>query len=316
MSAGIPPLIIAHRGASGYLPEHTLEAKALAFGLGADYLEQDIVATRDDQLVVLHDIYLDTVTDVSDVYPDRSRDDGRFYARDFDLAELKNLKVHERRKLATSTAVYPRRFPTDSGEFRIATLIEEIEMIKGLSVSTGRSVGIYPEIKAVSWHKESGIDLAPLVLDLLNNYGYRNHDDPVFLQCFDAREIIRIRRQLDCKLDLVQLIDTVPSSESDSDYEYLASADGLREIAEVANCVGPDYHYLYRFADVDGHPVSSGFVSAAHAVGLAVHPYTFRADAVGEGYESYSEMVRWFVDELSIDGLFTDFVDQTLAALA
>ena len=90
------PLIIAHRGACGYLPEHTLEAKALAYGMGADYLEQDVVATRDDRLLVSHDVHLDTVTDVAERFPTRAREDGRFYARDFDLAEIKTLNVHER----------------------------------------------------------------------------------------------------------------------------------------------------------------------------------------------------------------------------
>src|SRR5690554_7145662 len=92
-----PPFVIAHRGASGYLPEHTLEAKALAYGQGADYLEQDVVATRDDELVVLHDVHLDHVTDVARRYPGRRRRDGHWYARDFTLAELRTLEVHERR---------------------------------------------------------------------------------------------------------------------------------------------------------------------------------------------------------------------------
>src|ERR1043165_1359827 len=90
------PIVIAHRGASGYLPEHTLAAKALAYGLGADYLEQDIVLSKDDVPVVLHDIYLDTVTDWSRRFPERKRSDGRFYALDLSLAELKQLRVTER----------------------------------------------------------------------------------------------------------------------------------------------------------------------------------------------------------------------------
>ena len=104
------PVIIAHRGASGYLPEHTLPAKALAYAMGADFLEQDVVATRDDQLVVMHDIYLDRVTDVATRYPDRIRADRRFYVRDFDLGELKQLDVWERAN-ADGSAVYPGRFP-------------------------------------------------------------------------------------------------------------------------------------------------------------------------------------------------------------
>ena len=134
--------IIAHRGASGYLPEHTLEAKALAYAMGADYLEQDVVATRDGQLIVLHDIHVDRVSDVAERFPDRHRSDGRYYVRDFDLPELRTLNVHERRDEDGKTAVFPRRFPTNSGRFSIATLGEEIEMIQGLNRSTGRAVGI------------------------------------------------------------------------------------------------------------------------------------------------------------------------------
>ena len=158
------PLIIAHRGACGYLPEHTLEAKSLAYAMGADYLEQDVVASRDDQLVVLHDIRLDRVSNVSERFPDRQREDGRFYVRDFDLAELRSLNIYERRGDDGKTAVYPGRFPTDRGSFGIATLAEELEMIQGLNRSTGRDVGIYPEIKAPAWHHENGFDLSVAVL--------------------------------------------------------------------------------------------------------------------------------------------------------
>ena len=129
MSKANRPLIIAHRGASGYLPEHTLEAKALAFGLGADYLEQDVVATRDDQLVVLHDIHLERVTDVAERYPERHRDDGRFYARDFDLEEIQGLRAWERLNSDPSGAEFPSRYPEKSGNFRVPSLQEELELI-------------------------------------------------------------------------------------------------------------------------------------------------------------------------------------------
>ena len=104
------PAVIAHRGACGYLPEHTLPAKAMAYAMGADFLEQDVVATRDDQLVVLHDIHLDRVTDVAAVYPDRARRDGRYYVRDFDLEEIRTLRVTERLD-DEGRPVYPGRFP-------------------------------------------------------------------------------------------------------------------------------------------------------------------------------------------------------------
>src|SRR5262245_13292707 len=109
------PIVIAHRGASGYLPEHTLEAKALTLDLGADYLEQDVIASRDGELVVLHDLHLDDVTNVAEVFPARRRPDGRHYAIDFDLAELQRLDVCERRRPGSSLARFPARFPTNAG---------------------------------------------------------------------------------------------------------------------------------------------------------------------------------------------------------
>ena len=316
MSDAAQAQIIAHRGASGYLPEHTLAAKALAYGLGADFLEQDLVVTRDDQLVVLHDVVLDTVSNVADVYPGRQREDGRFYARDFDLAELRDLNLHERRRHNSDAAVYPARFPTGIGTFRIATLAEEIELVQGLNRATGRDVGIYPEIKAPAWHHDAGVDAAELTLDVLRNYGYTDKDDAVYLQCFDAVEVVRIRRELGTRLKLVQLIAENNWGESETDYEHLKTPAGLQEIAGVADGIGPWIPQCYRMAEIDGQPVSSGLVSAAHKAGLAVHPYTFRADEVPPGFETFDDLVGWFAGELSVDGLFTDFPDLARQALS
>ena len=147
-------LVIAHRGACGYLPEHTLEAKAYAHALGADFIEQDVVATRDNQLIVLHDIHLEGVTNVADLYPDRHREDGRYYARDFELAEIRGLSAGERRGSDGITAAFPNRFPVGVGNFRVPTLREEIKLIQGMNRSTGREAGIYPEIKSPGWHRD------------------------------------------------------------------------------------------------------------------------------------------------------------------
>ena len=125
-AAQAAPIVIAHRGASGYLPEHTLEAKALAHGQAADFIEQDVVLTKDDVPVVLHDVHLDAVCDVADRFPERRRDDGRFYALDFTLAELRTLRFSERRDPQTGRQVFPGRFPAGTGTFRIATLAEEL----------------------------------------------------------------------------------------------------------------------------------------------------------------------------------------------
>ncbi len=310
------PIVIAHRGACGYLPEHTLEAKALAYGMGADFLEQDIVATRDDELVVLHDIHLDTVTDVAVRFADRARDDGRFYARDFDLAEIKTLNVHERRNADGVTAVFPGRFPTGEGQFSVPTAAEEFTMIQGLNKATGRNTGIYPEIKRPAFHAEEGVDVSRLLLMMLGQFGYKDKASPVYVQCFDPREVRRLRNELNCQLKIVQLIDEFDSDESDTDYVAMKSADGLKEVAKTADAVGPWAPYLYTIAEIDGQPVSTGMVSAAHAAGLSVHPFTFRADALLPGFDSFDEMVEWFASVLKIDGLFSDFPDKAIRALA
>jgi glycerophosphoryl diester phosphodiesterase len=302
----VRPIVIAHRGASGYLPEHTLPAKALAYAMGADYLEQDVVATRDDELVVLHDVHIDRVSNVADVFPDRARLDGRYYVRDFTLAELSTLSVWERMD-ADGRTVYQDRFPGRSGNFRIHTLAAEIELVQGLNASSNRRIGIYPEIKRPAWHREEGVDVATLMLEVLERYGYRNRDDPVYVQCFDADEIVRLRRKLGTDLRLIQLIGENDWAESDTDYEALRTAAGLRRIADVADGIGPWLEHIYR---LDGAtPRSSGLVEAAHAAGLAVHPYTFRLDSLPPGFASFDALVRFVLGDLGADGLFTDFPD-------
>jgi glycerophosphoryl diester phosphodiesterase len=178
------PLVIAHRGASGYLPEHTLAAKAYAHALGADFLEQDLVLTKDDVPVVLHDIYLDTVTDVAMRFPERKRADGRFYALDLTLVELKQLRVTERFNAKTGAPVFAARFPAGQAEFRVSTLEEELQLIQGLNRSTGRSVGIYPEIKQPQWHRVQGHDIRKMLRPLLARYGYATKKEGFFLLWF------------------------------------------------------------------------------------------------------------------------------------
>ena len=161
------PIIIAHRGASGYLPEHTLATKALAHAMGADFLEQDVVLSRDGVPIVLHDIHLDSTTDVAQRFATRARADGRFYAIDFSLEEIRQLQVHERSCRDASgaeVAVFPDRFPVDAGLFRIPTLAEEIDLIAGLDRSRNCSTGLYVELKSPNWHEAEGQNLATVIL--------------------------------------------------------------------------------------------------------------------------------------------------------
>jgi glycerophosphoryl diester phosphodiesterase len=284
--------------------------------MGADFLEQDVVATRDDRLIVLHDIHLDRVSDVAERFPDRHRADGRYYARDFDLDEIRSLRAWERLNKAGDTVEFPNRYPEKSGNFGIPSLEEELQLIAGLNRSTGRSVGIYPEIKRPAWHRANNIDLSVALLEVLDRFGYRDREDLAFVQCFDAREIERIRHELNCKLPLIQLIGENSWLESDTDYEQLRTVEGVAQLADTVDGIGPGLWQLYTLAEIDGQPVSSGLVSLAHAHDLAVHPYTFRADQLPPGFETFEAAVRWFVTTLGIDGLFTDFPDKALSALA
>ena len=307
MGPPIRPVVIAHRGASGYLPEHTLPAKALAYTMGADYLEQDVVATRDDELVVLHDIHLDRVTDVGSQYSGRARADGRYYVRDFTLDEIKQLKVHERTN-ADGTPVYPDRSKPSDEVFHVHTFAEELTFIAELQAEEGRPVGIYPEIKRPAWHRNEGVDVTPLFLAVLREFGFESHGDPVYVQCFDDQELIRIRDVYNCELKLIQLIGENEWGEADTDYDQLRSADGLKQLAERVDGIGPWINHLYQQGP-GGLIEDSGLVARAHGEGLAVHPFTFRKDDLPPGFESFAELMGFAVDELSIDGLFTDFPD-------
>lgn len=287
-------VVIAHRGASGYLPEHTLPAKAMAFAQGADYLEQDLVMTKDDQLVVLHDHYLDRVTDVADRFPDRARKDGRYYAIDFTLAEIKSLKFSEGFTIENGKKVqtFPGRFPMGKSDFRVHTFEEEIEFIQGLNRSTGKNIGLYPEIKAPWFHHQEGKDIATRVFEVLKKYGYTRKTDKIYLQCFDANELKRIRNELEPKmgmdLKLVQLIAYTKWNETEEQqpdgkwvnysYDWMLEPGAMEKIAQYADGIGPDYHMLIADSSTNGHIIINGMVKEAHEHQLEVHPFTVRAD--------------------------------------
>ena len=300
------PIVIAHRGASGYLPEHSLAGKALAIAMGADYLEQDVVASRDDELVVLHDIYLDRVSDVAARFPGRARADDRFYVRDFDLDELRELSMSERFN-ADGSAVYPDRFPPHTGQFRIHTFVEELEFLQSMNASTNCEVGCYPEIKRPAWHKDEGIDITPLFLRDLERCGYSKAEDRAFVQCFDANELVRIRNDLKCRLRLVQLIGENSWGEGPTDFDALRTPAGLSNLSETVNAIGPWLQQLYRVHAGGVEPTA--LASDAHNADLEIHPYTFRRDELPEGFGSFSELLEFSLGTLAIDGMFTDFAD-------
>ncbi len=305
------PLIIAHRGASAYLPEHSLEAKALAHAMGADYLEQDVVLSRDGVPVVLHDIHLESTTDVEQRFPDRARSDGRFYALDFELAELRSLRLHERSYRdddGVERPYYPGRFPLGQGVFHLPTLREEIELIDGLNRSTGRVAGLYIELKAPNWHAAQGHDIAAAVLAVLEETGYAGRTQEVFLQCFDDATLRRLRDEFETPLPLIQLIgENDWGEDSAADYSAMQSEAGLAAIASYADGIGP---WIPQVVIVeDGELRSSGLAQRAQRLGLQVHPYTLRADALPEGVADVDSLHRALFIDAGIDALFSDFPD-------
>lgn len=299
----IRPVVIAHRGASGYLPEHTREAKALAYGQGADYLEQDLVATRDEHLVVLHDLHLDDVSDVKLRFPGRRRDDGRFYVVDFTLEEIRRLAIVERRKPGTGERLYPARFADDTVRFSVVTFDEELQLVRHLNRVTGRRVGVYPELKAPAWHAEHGIDLAALLLERLEAFGYRSPDDPIFVQCFEAAALRRLREEFGTRLKLVQLVSGRPSEES-------VRTGALEDIARYADAVGIGYPALLH-PDVHLLPnlTASPLADALSRAGLAMHPYTFRADRHESPAHGFEQLLAFFFEEIGVAGVFCDQPD-------
>ncbi|WP_209000036.1 glycerophosphodiester phosphodiesterase [Pannonibacter tanglangensis] len=307
-------LVIAHRGASGYVPEHTLAAKAMAHAMGADYIEQDVVLSRDGVPVILHDITLDATTNVADVFKGRARPDGLYYAIDFTLAELKQLEVLERGNKQGEQA-FKGRFPRVGTGLTIPTLAEELAFIRGMNASTGRTAGIYPELKAPAFHRAEGQDLAAAVLKVLAEAGY-GPDAPVYLQSFDFNEIVRLRKELGYTGKLVQLIgENSWNMAPGVDYDRLRTPDGLKEIAAVANGIGPTFTQVLTDQNKDGVAEVTSLVADAKALGLAVHPYTFRADRLPPFAASFDELVRLAVTTAGVDGIFTDQPDKALKAL-
>lgn len=298
------PVIIAHRGASGYLPEHTLEAKALAHAQGADFLEQDLVLSRDGEVIVLHDLYLDAVTDVAERFPGRQREDGRFYALDFSLAELRQLRVRERVRPEDGQPAFPRRFNTDARLFRLHTFGEEIEFIAGLNRTTSRTVGLCPEIKSPAWHLRQGRDLSRAVLDVLARHAAAFPSNRVILQCFDTNEVRRLRQELHYNGRLLQLLTLEEANSLD--------AARLRDLAAVADGLGPPLGAVVRWNE-EGQPTVAPLVPLAHSAGLEIIPYTLRADALPVGARSEKAVLEVLFQEARVAGVFTDFPDRAVA---
>jgi len=310
-----PWQVIAHRAASGYLPEHTLVGVAMAAAWGVDFVEPDVVLTRDDVPVVLHDIHLEASTDVAKKFPFRKRKDGRYYVRDFRLIEIKTLNVLERAHAnRLDDAVFPKRFPRhlNRASFTVPTFEEYLEFVEGLRHSTGRRLGIYPEIKHSEFHAREGQDIVKIVHAMLVRFGYEKTPDLIYLQSFNPADLKRLKHEFGTQIPLVQLIGKNSWNESSADYDQMQSEEGLREIATYASAIGPSLDQLFSIDTSNSLRNSTPLAEHARALGLKLHPYTHRQDPLPVPFRSNTELFEALRDEAQIDGIFSDFADEVL----
>ena len=306
------PIVIAHRGACAYLPEHTLESKALAHGLGADFLEQDLVLSGDGVPLVLHDLTLDAVTDVATRYPGRARADGHWYSIDFAWGELGGLRVRERVDPQTGQPVFPGRFPNgDPGgqsPFRLHTLDDELTLIRGLNRSTRREAGIYLELNEPAWHEAQGQDLAAAVLAVLGYHGYLKDGERIYIQCFDPETLERLHGLVP-QVPLIQLIgEPAWWPWPPADFATMRTTAGLDQISRYAAGIGPWIGHILTGRDPHGRLCCTDLVDQARQSGLRVHPYTLRRDLLPQGFATFESALASLLDQ-GVDGIFTDFPD-------
>ena len=297
------PIVIAHRGASGYAVEHTEAAKALAHAQGADYIEQDVVLSKDGVFIVTHDITMEETTNVEEFFPGKARNDGRFYFADFDWAEIQKLTMHERTGRNSKEPAIPGRFPNVAGQ-RILKLVDEIQLIHGLNKTTGKTAGLYIELKGPAFHKkEFGYSMGESLLMLLAKLGIRDATYPCFIQCFEPDELKDLHERLHCKIPLIQLLGSRPS---DSD---------LTSVAKYAKGIGPALDSLAT-RNEKNEIVSTGLVELAKKSGMLVHPYTVRTHQQPKWSTSIDETHHVLISLLKVDGFFTDFPDLGRKAVA
>ncbi len=287
------PVIIAHRGASGYLPEHTLEAYQLAMDLGADFIEPDLVLTKDGHLIARHDYYLSGTTDIADhpEFSDRKRVlDGRedWFVEDFTLAEIKTLLARQG---------FKGRSKAYDDRFLIPTFDEILSLISDNEANSGRIIGVYPETKHPAHFKAIGLDFVKPLVAALKRFGYRCEDCPVFIQSFEP-EILRQLRE-DTRYRLIMLV--YPQKDDDPNAAPDVPSISLEEAARFAHGVGPSKSLLLDEAGQD-----RGFVTRAHDLGLLVHVWTIRDDAVAAPFQTAAEEYHR-IFSLGVDGIFTDF---------
>lgn len=325
---GEQPIVIAHRGASADRPEHTIAAYRLAIEQGADFIEPDLVITKDGILVARHENEISETTDVADRPEFAGRRttkliDGEsvtgWFTEDFTLAELRTLRARERlAQLRPANRTFDGKEP-------IPTLDEIIALARAESVRTGRAIGLYPETKHPSYFRSIGLPLEEPLLETLARHGYRGPEDPVFIQSFEVGNLQALRPRT--KLRLIQLAASRggPFDRPGLSYADMLTPQGLREIASYADGIGAEKSLVIP-RDGDGRLLApTGLVSSAREAGLLVHLWTFRPEnyflpadfrsgerPMDRG-DAEAEIARFL--QAGIDGLFTDSVPPGRAAV-
>ena len=287
------PVVIAHRGASGYCVEHSEAAKVLAHAQNADYIEQDVVLTKDRVLIVSHDITMEATTNVDEVFPMRRREDGKFYFADFTWSELQSVSLRPRME-RFSGRVAPG--PGVACGQKILTLENEIKLLRSLDQALGRSTGLYIELKGPSFYeKELGVKMGEVLLDELKRLEVSTDPKDCLIQCFEENALIDLKNRLKCPYALILLM-----GGRGNEFDF-------QQIASYAYGVGPSLQMLAR--QEANKIVSTGFVEKAKAAGLKLHPYTVRKNSQPSWSPSLDETHRFLLDELKVDGFFTDYPD-------
>ncbi|CAF2956470.1 unnamed protein product [Rotaria sp. Silwood2] len=306
------PLVIGHRG-SAYLPELTLESQSMAHALKADMIEIDVCLSRDNQLIVTHDLYLNAISNVDDIFPNRNRSDGYHYVIDFDLNELRRLTIHERTLPFINIQVYPSRFPASSAvPFHLSTLNETIELLFGLSHSTNRQYQLLIEIKNPEYHTQYNRSISSILLSTLNAYNLTEFDDPIVIQTFHIEELIYIRKNLGSKLRLIALLTWNRLNESSSDYDFYRSEQGLQNLSTIVQGIAPNMELLVNFAVDESIINVTNLTLLAHKYNLAVYPWTFRRDTFKGNFE---QLIDFFYHTVKVDGFITSQPDVVIELL-
>ena len=269
-------LVIAHRGASGERPEHTLAAYERAIDQRADFIEPDLVVTRDGVLVARHENEISGTTDVADRPEFAARRttktiDGEavtgWFVEDFALAELRTLRARER---------LPQLRPAGArfdGLYAVPTLAEVIALVRAKEAETGRRIGLYPELKHPAFLMQQGHDVVALLVKQLHTAGYRSGAEPLFIQCFEVAPLVRLAGLTELRLVQLVAAEGGPADRPEQTYAAMLQSADLPRIAEYADGIGAETSLILA---PDGAP--TGLVDAAHRAGLDVHAWTLRRE--------------------------------------